>query len=567
MAQKPSSPSKRWHTPPPKAGGRRTCEQCGEKGTHLCQPRVDRVVRVFEQLLVHTKGKYARAPFHLARWQLDEIISPVFGWVRYSDEHQRFVRVYRRVWIELARKNGKSELLAAIALILLAFDDEWGAEIYGAAKDRDQARKVFDVAARMAELSPELKTRLRVLQRDKRIVYEPTGSYYEAIPADAMGNLGHNPHGTVFDEVLTQPNGDLWTVLEDGMGTREQPLMVGATTAGNDPMSFAAEMHAGMEAILRNPKSDPTTYVYMRNTPKDADPWLEENWYHANPALGDFLSIETLREEARRAKKSLRRQNSFRQYKLNQWVQQLNRWLDLDQWDASAGIVVEADLEGRQCYGGIDLSSTKDLTALAWLFPPDDFTGYEPDGEEDGKRELIGEWKCVWRHFTPEENMAELRTRTNHQCDEWVRDGWLQVTEGNVVDYDHFKKVVNRDATRFGPIEIGYDPWGPAPVIVQNLQDEGGLKMVPVRQGYATLSAPTKQLEKLLMQRQFHHGGNPVARWQADNVTIRTDPAGNIKPDKERSGDKIDGIAAAITGLDRALRTSGVARVPLVMWT
>jgi phage terminase large subunit-like protein len=507
-------------------------------------------VRVFEELLVHTKGRYARAPFILAGWQREEIIEPIFGWVQWSDEYERWVRVYRSVWIEIARKNGKSELLAAIALILLAFDDEEGAEIYGAAKDRDQARKVFDVAARMVELSATLRRRLRVLQQAKRIVYEPTGSFYEAIAADAPGNLGHNPHGVVFDEVLTQPDGELWGVLEEGMGTREQPLMVGATTAGNDPASFAAQEHDECVKILADPSIDPRRYVYIRNVPKDADWQDEANWYIANPALGDFLSVESLRIESMAAKRSLRKQNRFRQFKLNQWVQQLNRWLDQDEWDASAGIVVEADLAGRRCFGGIDLSQTRDLTALAWIFPPD---------------EPIGAWKHLWRHFTPESNVESLRTRTVGLVDEWIRDGWLSVTEGNVVDYEAFITQVDEDATKFGPVEVGYDPWGPAPAIVQRLQDDGGLTMVPVRQGYATMSAPTKQLERLLLQSLYHHGGNPIVRWQADNITIRTDPAGNIKPDKERSGDKIDGIVADITGMERALRHEGYAiDVPLV---
>jgi phage terminase large subunit-like protein len=511
-----------------------------------------RVVKVFDQLLVHTKGRYARAPFNLADWQRDEIIIPVFGYQRWSDEHQRFVRQYRKLWIEIARKNGKSEILAAIALILLAFDDEWGAEIYGAAKDRDQARKVFDVAARMVELSAGLRSRLKTLNQAKRIVYEPTGSFYEAIPADAPGNLGHNPHGIIFDEVLTQPNGDLWGVLEEGTGTREQWLMAAATTAGNDPVGFPAEKHNEMITILDDPRLDPYTYVYMRNTPREADWQDESNWHFANPALGDFLSLETLRNEADQAKRSLRKQNRFRQFKLNQWVQQLDRWLDLDAWDESAGLVVEHDLAGRECFGGIDLAQTKDLTSIAWLFPP-----VEADGA----------YKVLWRHFTPEANLEDLRRRTGGQSDEWIRDGYIKVTAGNVVDYDAFMHQVDLDAQQFGVLEVGYDPWGPAPAIVQKLQDVGGLKMVPVRQGFGTLNAPSKQLERLLLKGVFQHGGNPCVRWQADNITVRTDPAGNIKPDKERSGDKIDGIVAAIIALDREMRDEGRGRMPLVSFT
>src|SRR5437870_8628787 len=254
---------------------------CRKRGDHFCKQRADHVQAFFAELLFHTKGRFSRLPFILADWQRDDIIRPLFGTVRWDPEIDRYVRLYRIAWIEIARKNGKSELLAGIALYLLCADDEEGAEIYGAAKDRDQARKVFDVAARMVQLSPVLSKRLVVKAHEKRIIDEKTASYYETVAADAKGNLGHNPHGIIFDEILTQPSPDLWNALRTAMGTREQPLLVAATTAGNDPASFAAKEHEFCVRVSEDASVDPTRFVYARNTPSDADPWDESNWHHA----------------------------------------------------------------------------------------------------------------------------------------------------------------------------------------------------------------------------------------------------------------------------------------------
>jgi hypothetical protein len=217
---------------------------CKQRGDHVCNPRVAHVLAFFSEVLVHTKGDYARRAFVLARWQRDEIIKPLMGTVRYDENRQRYVRRYRIAWIELARKNGKSELLAAIGLYLLAVDNEEGCEVYGCALDRDQARKVWDVAARMVQLSPALSSRLLVRKNPARIVMESTYSYYEVLSSDAGGNLGHNPHAILFDEIIAQRDHTLWDAMRTGMGARSQPLMIAATTAGDDPSSFAAQTHA-----------------------------------------------------------------------------------------------------------------------------------------------------------------------------------------------------------------------------------------------------------------------------------------------------------------------------------
>ena len=512
------------------------CDRCGLVGDHLCGPRAERVVDVFEKILVHTKSDYAGRPFLLEGWQRDEVIVPLFGNVKWSEERQRYVRRFKVAWIELARKNGKSELLAGIALILLVADDEQGAEIYGCAKDRDQARKVFDVAERMVQLVPMLNERLKINKQQKRISDEKTGSYYEVLAGDALGNLGHNPSGCVFDEVLTQPNGDLWDAMRTAMGTRAQPLMVAATTAGNDPSGFCAAEHEYSLRVQEDPELDPSRFVYLRNVPKDAD-WTDEaNWYLANPALGSFLSLDALRDEFREAVNAPSKENAFRQYRLNQWVQQASRWINLDLWDQSGAEFVGE--ESDECWGGLDLASSIDIAAFALCFP-------EPDGY----------FRFVWRFWLPEDRIKDLDGRTGGQGSVWAREGYLTLTEGNVIDYKDILNEVESLRVQFNLREVAYDKWG----MTQLSQDLMSLNIdaVPIPQSSGYMSPPSKEFERLVLDGKVVHGGNPVARWMMNNVTIHSDPAGNIRPSKQHSGDKIDGIVAAIMSLDRAIKKGG----------
>ena len=527
----------------PKNASFRNCPLCGAKKAHLCEPRAKRAVDIFESILVHTKGRFARTAFILADWQRDEIIVPLFGRVRWDPETLTWVRQYRVAWIELARKNGKSEILAGIALILLCADDEESAEVYGCARDRDQARKVFDVSVRMVELSPILSKRLEINRSQKRIYDQKTGSYYEVIAADAAGNLGHNPHGVIFDEVLTQPNADLWDSLRTAMGTRTQPLMVAATTAGNDPSSFAKNEHDLSVKVAKQPKLDPSRFVYARNTPEDADWQDEKNWTFANPALGDFLSMQALRDEAREASLSPSKQNSFRQYRLNQWVRQTTRWLDMGLWDSNAGLVVERDLYGRECYGGLDLASVSDFTAWILVFPGDDYD------------EVLG------RFFIPE-GAIEKRSPMRETLETWRREGWLTVTPGDVVDLGAVRNQIDRDAQNFNIKEVAFDRWGSTET-VQWLQDQE-LTVWAQSQGIMAMSAPSKELERLLGERRLHHGGNPALRWMADNVEATSDSSGNIKPDKKRSSEKIDGIVALVMAIAAVMRPKEAEVMPAI---
>lgn len=519
---------------------------CHERGWHFCYPRAYRASDFVEQLCRHTKGRHARRPFILEEWQADEILLPLFGEVRWSPEQERYVRRFRIAWIELARKNGKSEVLAAIALLLLVGDDEEGAEVYGCAKDRAQARKVYDVAARMVEMSPELRQRLRVNRHTLRIVDARTGSYYEVVPRDAGGNLGHNPHGVVFDEVLTQPDGDLWDAMASAEGTRSQMLMVAATTAGDDPVGFCKSEHDYCARVAEDPALDPYRFVWMRNTPMSADPWDEATWHHANPALGSFKSIESMRAQALEARNDPKKEKAFRQFQLNTWWSHgTTKWIGTETFAASAGMVVDEQLVGRRAFGGVDLSSVSDLTSVCWVFPT---------GTPDATDSTVD---VVWRHFIPEAMLETLDDFTAGATSQWTRQGWLTVTEGDVIDTDALYAAIADDVSKFAVESIGLDRWNSAALSSALGKAFPKVTLEFVGQGYASMTEPMKLAEKMIKSRRFVHGGNPVAAWCFTSCDIKQDESANmrpIKPRRDKARYRVDAVPAAMMALDGWLR-------------
>ena len=492
----------------------------------------------FRELLVHTKGDYARQPFIPTRWQSERVLTPLFGTVEWDATRGRYVRRYRELYLFIARKNGKTEMLAAITLYLLVADNEESAEVYGLALDKDQASQVYRVCARMVELSPVLAKRLGIMRSYSRIVDESTSSFFAVMAGDALGSLGANPHGAYIDELLTQPSRDLYDVIRTGWGTRAQALLCMATTAENDPAGFAATERAWSERVLEDPDLDHGRLVVMYSTDPEAD-WTDEaEWHKANPALGDFLDIRVLREECNKAIENPAAERAFRQYRLNQPTQAVGRAINLVAWDAGAGEVdyqaLLDNLAGRPCYAGLDLASTSDLAAYALVFPGED--GFD----------------VVWRHFAPTGALQALARRTGGQAEAWAADGTLSMTEGEVIDYDAIMAAMEADRLVVDIREVAFDRWGATQLAGQML--DAGWPLVQVGQGFATMSGPTKELLRLVAARRWRHGANPLARWEAANLVTRSDPAGNLKPDKAKSMDKIDGIVAAIMGLDRACR-------------
>lgn len=518
---------------------------CGKKWSHHCEPRADRVVAFFAELLVFTKGPHSRKPFLLEDWQEHEIIRPLFGEVIWSHDWERYVRRYVVAGIIVSRKSGKSELAAGITLYLLIGDDEEAAEVYGAAKTTKQAGKVWAPAKRMKELSPVLNKRLEVNKFSRRIFDERTASFYEVIAADAEAELGHNPHGFVLDEVLSQPDDSLWNSLRTAAGARVQPLFVVLSTETDRPMSFGADMIDEFERIQNDPARNPRWFAFVRKTPMDADPWDEANWYHANPALGRFLSIESLQQEALEAKNDSTKENSFRQFRLNQRVQQKTRWMQLHLYDASAGMVDEDALAGRRCFGGLDLASVSDLTSLCWLFPSDD------------------RLDVIWRHFVPEDIVPTLDKHTAGKFSLWAKEGFITITEGNVVDYDELHAQMSRDGRKFAIQALGIDRFNSVGTTNWMEKNMPRVKVHEVGQGFVGMSTPMKEIMRRVKLSQFVHGANPVARWCFDSVEVIQDAAENIKPvkpDRQSAGTRIDAVVSAANAIDSALRFSEVTR-------
>jgi phage terminase large subunit-like protein len=459
--------------------------------------------------------------------------------VVWDPERKRYVRKYRELYLFIARKNGKTELLAGIVLYLLVGDGEESAEIYGLALDRDQASQVYRVASRMVELNPTLSARLQQVKYARRIVDPKTASFYAVTAGDALGSLGGNPHGAYIDELLTQPSRDLYDVLKTGWGARAQPLLLMATTAENDPNGFAASERVWSERVIESPSIDPRRLVVMYRTDSEED-WTDpEVWRKANPALGDFLDIKVLEDECLKAIENPAAERAFRQYRLNQPSQQTGRAIKLPQWDRSRGEVDWSSmldaLTGLEVFCGLDLASTSDLASYCLVYAVED-----------------GSMRALWRHFAPEALLAALDRRTGGMGTVWAAQGALSLTDGDVIDYGEIIESLERDRERVEIVEVAFDPWG-ASQLSQTLIDRGW-PLVSFRQGFASLAAPTAEFLRLVAAGRFHHGGNPVARWEAANLITRTDPAGNLKPDKAKSMDKIDGIVAAIMGLDRAIR-------------
>ncbi len=487
---------------------------------------------MFIESLCHTKGTWAGKPFELIDWQ-EQIIRDIFGTLKPNGYRQ-----FNTAYVEIPKKQGKSELAAAVALLLTCGDGEERAEVYGCAADRQQATIVFDVAADMVRMCPALSRRVKILASQKRIIYTPTNSFYQVLSAEAYSKHGFNIHGVVFDELHTQPNRKLFDVMTKGSGdARMQPLYFLITTAGTDTHSICYETHQKAKDILEGRKIDPTFYPVIYGA-DEADDWTDPKvWKKANPSLNITVGIDKVEAACESAKQNPGEENSFRQLRLNQWVKQAVRWMPMDKWDACAFPVSEDDLEGRVCYGGLDLSSTTDITAFVLVFPPLD--------EEDKY--------CILPYFWVPEETLELRVRRDHvPYDVWERQGKLMTTEGNVVHYGFIEKYIERLGERFNIREIAFDRWG-AVQMVQNLEGMG-FTVVPFGQGFKDMSPPTKELMKLVLEQMVAHGGHPVLRWMMDNIFIRTDPAGNIKADKEKSTEKIDGAVATIMGLDRAIR-------------
>jgi phage terminase large subunit-like protein len=482
--------------------------------------------------LTHTKGDAAGQPFNLRPWQR-RIIRQGFK-IRKDG-----LRQYRTCLLMLPRKNGKTELAAAVALYGLLADGEIGAEVYSAAADKDQAGLVFNVAAQMIRNDPGLEARCEIVDSQKRIVHRASGSFYRAISAEAYSKHGFNASLVVYDELHAAPNRELYDVLSTSMGARRQPLMLVISTAGYDRHSILWELYTHGKKVLESPALDPSFLPILYEAPIEAD-WADPQvWKRANPALGDFRSLDEMRIAAARAQQIPAQENTFRRLYLNQWTEQASRWLTLTSWDACRSAQNAQSFAGRVCYAGMDLSTTTDLTALVGVLP-------------DGDR-----FDVIARFFVPEERIRPRALRDRVPYDQWAREGWLVATPGNVVDYEALRRELQLWATRYELRFVGYDPWN-ATDLVTRLEAQDGLKCVAIRQGFGSLSAPTKSLEKAILSGTLRHDGHPVLRWNISNVSVESDAAGNLKPSKTVSTERIDGVVALIMAVDLMDRNQAI---------
>ena len=502
--------------------------------SHYDKKKADRAVTFIENLC-HTKGKWAGTPFWLLPWQ-EQLIRDIFGIVKPDGNRQ-----FRTAFVEICKKVGKSELAAAVALYLLYADNEPSAEVYGAAADRQQASIVFDVAKQMVEMAPALMKRSKLMGATKRIVNYSNAGYYQVLSAEVGGKHGFSVSGLVFDEIHTQPNRQLYDVLTKGSSdARQNPLHFIITTAGNDRHSIAYELHTKAVDILEGRRVDPTFYPVVYGL-KDDEDWEDEaNWYKVNPSLGYTVDIERLRDAYREAKQNPADEITFKWLRCNMWVSSTVAWIPDAIYMRGNESIEAASLEGRDCYAGLDLSSTGDITALVLIFPPRD---------ENEKYVLL---PYFW---IPEETIPRRVKANSVPYDIWEKQGYIMSTEGNVIHYDFIEKFIIYLSEKYHILEIAVDRWN-ATQMIQNLEGEG-FTIVPFGQGFSSMSAPTKEFYRLLMEGRIIHGGNPVLRWMAGNVVIDTDPAGNIKVTKAKSKEKIDGIVAAIMALDRCIRQEG----------
>ena len=499
--------------------------------SHYDEKKADRAVR-FIEMLPHTKGEWEGKPFLLLPWQ-ETIVRDLFGVVREDGTRQ-----FRTAYIEIGKKNGKSELAAAIALYLLYADNEPSAEVFSAAADRQQASIVYDVARRMTEMTPALLKRSKVMAASKRIVNYSNAGYYQVVSADVGGKHGYSISGLIFDEIHNQPNRKLWDVLTKGSGdARRQALHVAITTAGTDRNSICYELHTKAMDLLEGRRVDPTFYPVVYSLPMDEDWGDEVNWYKANPSLGYTVPIERMREAYLQAQENPAEENVFRQLRLDQWVGSTVRWIPDHIYEQGNLPINPEGLAGRECYGGLDLSSSGDITAFVLMFPP---------RSEEEKYILL---PFFW---VPEETIPQRVRRTSVPYDMWEKKGFLRATPGNVIDYAYIQNTIEELSKVYNIREIAFDRWG-SNMLVERLT-EMGLTVVPIGQGYKDMSAPSREFYEQLMKGNMIHGGNPIMKWMCGNVVIEQDPAGNIKPTKAKSADKIDGVVAAIMALDRCVR-------------
>lgn len=490
----------------------------------------------FFGFLHHSKGEWANKPFELGLWQ-SFIDAMLFGWKR-ADGTRRF----RQGYIAVPRKNGKTTLLSGEGLKLLVADREPGAEVYTIASTKDQAKLIFDEAVQMRNASPALTARVGLVKNNLHVL--ATNSRFMPLSADDETHHGLNASAGLADELHVHSSRDLWDVIATSQAARRQPFMLGITTHGWDRKSFCYAQYEYARKILEGILQDDTFFPFVSMLDEDAD-WEDPlEWEKCNPNFGSSVKVEYLREQAQRAKNDPTALNAFLRLHLNVWTQQDERAILPHKWAACSGDAADPEetrlrwlkeLKGKSCFAALDLSTKLDLSANVLFFP---------------KQAGLAKARILPFLFVPEEAIVERAKRDRVPYDLWVRQGFLHSTPGNVIDYDFIRALHLKLANDYEIRETAFDPWNATQIVTQ-LQGDG-LLMVEHGQGYRSMSDPTKELLKMIACAEFEHGNNPVLTWMADNLVMSEDPAGNLKPDKSRARERIDGMVAFIMAIGRA---------------
>ena len=491
------------------------------RGLRFDQRRADRAAEFFPDCLRLTTGEWAGQRFDLMEWQRF-VVQQVFGWMK-----QDGTRRYRSAYIEVPRKNAKSTFSAGVGCYLLVADDEQGAQVYTAATAEKQARIIFDESRKMAMRSAYLRKRLAIQQHLLR--HRSSESVMRPVSSQARTLDGLNSHGLLIDELHAHVTPEVFDVLETSRAARRQPLTVLTTTAGvYRPESIGWRFHVLAQQVLEQAVEDDTMFVFMTSL-DEGDDWQDESvWAKANPSYSHTVKPDVLRQDAVKAAAMPAFQNTFRRLHLNEWTEQAVRWLDMQQWRVCGEPL--RDLEARSCYGGLDLASNRDLTALALLFP-----------DEDGSFDLL------LRFWIPEDRIMERVHNDRVPYDAWRRDGWLITTPGNIRDDDQMRADINELGQQYAIHQINYDRWEASNLAPKLAED--GFTMNPIPQTPTALNAATKELDSMVAAKDpvlLRHGNHPVLNWMAANVSLFTSPQGYVKPDKNASSERIDGISAAV---------------------
>ncbi len=474
----------------------------------------------FEVCLTHSLGKMHGKPFLLEDWE-KAFIGNLFGWVHVDTGLRR----YRESLLFVARKNGKTHLGAGVALVVEYHDDEHGAHVYSTAANADQARIVFDAGKQMVLQKQALASRAEIYKDS--IVLKGTNSFWKVLNSEAGTKHGLNPHAVLVDELHALPDRELVDVLITGTAYRTQPLIVYMTTAGFDKQSICYEKYQYAKRVQEGTVEDATFLPVIYEAAPEDDWTSPDTWRKANPNLGVSVQLDYLERECQRAIDVTTYENTFRRLHLNIWTEQDERWLSMDLWNRAKS--PEPDLRGKACYAGLDLSSTHDLTALVLAFPMEN--------------------TVFLKHFAwiPTENASKREKIDRVPYKTWVREGHLEETQGNGVDYSVIRAKLQELQSVYDIRKVGVDQWN-AEQLCQQLEEDG-FDVEKLNMNYSHLSAATKEMMRMLVDKELIHDGNPVAAWCASNVVIEHDNAENIRPSKKKSTERIDLTVAGIIAI------------------